>query len=252
MSQSDAPAYRLNGEGGESLIVGAYDETDATQSLAQQLQKQVEPTPDPDSDAEDDMGTGGVVRRSNEFRARLTPAMLESIALAGMELSKAIERRARDLYRNKFPLLQPAFESICRDCQIQYDEPVDECPKCGGETDEPDPAQKADAKAFFRRVNKEGQSLSELYQELAKDAGRLGGWVHIVRHNYGVLAGETMADAVELVRADPKRLKPVVDDHAALLRERGAAAEAAAAERDEDDEEVDEDLEARLEALGYK
>ena len=46
------------------------------------------------------------------------------------------------------------------------------------------------------------------------------------------------------------RFAPVVDAHATLLRERGAAAEAAAAERDE--EEVDEDLEARLEALGYK
>jgi len=75
MSQSDAPTYRFNGEGGQSLIVGAYDDSDATQSLAQQLQKQVEPTPDPDSDSEDDMGTGGVIRRSNEFRARLTPAM---------------------------------------------------------------------------------------------------------------------------------------------------------------------------------
>ncbi|WP_424015642.1 sulfatase-like hydrolase/transferase [Halorubrum xinjiangense] len=46
------------------------------------------------------------------------------------------------------------------------------------------------------------------------------------------------------------RFAPVIDAHAELLRERGAAAEAAAAERGE--EEVDEDLEARLEALGYK
>jgi arylsulfatase A-like enzyme len=45
------------------------------------------------------------------------------------------------------------------------------------------------------------------------------------------------------------RFAPVVDAHAELLRERGAAA----AERAEDgDGEVDEDLEARLEALGYK
>ncbi len=85
-----------------------------------------------------------------------------------------------------------------------------ECPKCGGETDDPDPAQKAEAKAFFRRVNKEGQSLSELYQELAKDAGRLGGWVHIVRYNYGNPFGVLMKEPVELKRADPKRLKPVV------------------------------------------
>ncbi|TKX59485.1 sulfatase [Halorubrum sp. SS7] len=49
-----------------------------------------------------------------------------------------------------------------------------------------------------------------------------------------------------------ERFAPVVDAHAELLRERGAAAAAAAAERGEDEEEVDEDLEARLEALGYK
>ncbi|RLM63837.1 sulfatase [Halorubrum sp. Atlit-8R] len=48
------------------------------------------------------------------------------------------------------------------------------------------------------------------------------------------------------------RFAPVVDAHAELLRERGAAAAAAAAERGEDEGEVDEDLEARLEALGYK
>jgi len=46
------------------------------------------------------------------------------------------------------------------------------------------------------------------------------------------------------------RFAPIVDAHAELLRERGDAAEAAAAERGDD--EVDEDLEARLEALGYK
>ncbi|VTT85933.1 Choline-sulfatase [Halorubrum sp. DM2] len=57
-------------------------------------------------------------------------------------------------------------------------------------------------------------------------------------------------DPDERAQAVIDRLKPVVDDHAELLRERGAAA---AAERGEDgDDEVDEDLEARLEALGYK
>ncbi|WP_096395869.1 sulfatase-like hydrolase/transferase [Halorubrum trapanicum] len=56
-------------------------------------------------------------------------------------------------------------------------------------------------------------------------------------------------DPDEEAQAVIDRLAPVVDAHAELLRERGAAAEAAAAERGE--EEVDEDLEARLEALGY-
>ena len=60
-------------------------------------------------------------------------------------------------------------------------------------------------------------------------------------------------DPDEEAQAVIDRFAPVVDAHAELLRERGAAAEAAAAERGEDgDDEVDEDLEARLEALGYK
>ncbi|SFR57167.1 MULTISPECIES: sulfatase-like hydrolase/transferase [Halorubrum] len=50
-------------------------------------------------------------------------------------------------------------------------------------------------------------------------------------------------------RAVIDRLAPVVDDHAKLLRERGAAAAERGAATDD---EVDEDLEARLEALGYK
>ncbi|QAU11523.1 sulfatase [Halorubrum sp. BOL3-1] len=57
-------------------------------------------------------------------------------------------------------------------------------------------------------------------------------------------------DPDERERSVIDRFAPIVDAHAELLRERGAAAEAAA-ERDGDDE-VDEDLEARLEALGYK
>ncbi|TKX73901.1 sulfatase [Halorubrum sp. GN11_10-6_MGM] len=60
-------------------------------------------------------------------------------------------------------------------------------------------------------------------------------------------------DPDEEAQAVIDRFAPVVDAHAELLRERGAAAEAAAAERGEDGgDEVDEDLEARLEALGYK
>jgi len=57
------------------------------------------------------------------------------------------------------------------------------------------------------------------------------------------------ADPDERAQAVIDRLKPVIDAHAELLRERGAAA---AKRGEDDDDEVDEDLEARLEALGYK
>lgn len=194
----------------DALFVMGYDEGDAYESLAQQLTRQVEPTPEttPDDDHED----GGIIQRSNAFRSQLGPVMLESVALAGMEIAKANERRARDLYRNKFPLLVPAFARVCRDCELTFDdEDVTACPECGDPTDTPDANQRSDAQDFFAEVNKEGQSLGELYQSLAKDAGRLGGWLHIVRYNYGVLNGAVQQTPVELVRADPKRVKPVVD-----------------------------------------
>jgi len=53
-------------------------------------------------------------------------------------------------------------------------------------------------------------------------------------------------DPDETERAVVDRLAPVVAAHADLLRERGAASAATG------DDEVDADLEARLEALGYR
>lgn len=213
MSKQNGTAPRHPNTTGETgLFVMGYDEGDAYGSLAKQLTKQVEPTPETAPDRGDE--TGGIIRRSNEFRSQLGPVMLESVGLGGMEIAKANERRARDLYRNKFPLLVPAFERVCRNCELTFDEgDVHECPRCGEDTEPPDEEQRAWASDFFGRVNKEGQSLGELYQSLAKDGGRLGGWVHIVRYNYGILNGAVMQEPRELKRADPKRLKPVVDEH---------------------------------------
>lgn len=210
-------AVAADSDGTSGLVVMPYDEGDAVASLAQQLHRQVEPTPETGSSDEDESGTGGVIRRSNEFRSQLGPTMLESIALSGMEISKAIERRARDLYRNKFPLLTPAFKRKCEDCGAEFDDDVDSCDVCDS-TDlrEPDERQRVEARQLFNTVNKEGQSLQELYQSLARDAGRLGGWVHLVRYNYGVINGVVMQDPIELVRADPKRVKPVVDENGRL------------------------------------
>jgi hypothetical protein len=213
MSIPDALAAE---EGDDGLVIMSYDDENATASLAQQLHKQVEPTPDTSS-TDDDADPGGVIRRSNEFRSQRGPTMLESIALAGMEISKSVERRARDLYRNKFPLLVSAFEKKCEDCGAEYDEDVGECEVCEG-TDlrDPDKRQRVEARHFFEEVNKEGQSLQELYQSLSKDAGRLGGWIHLVRYRYAVVNGAVMQEPIELVRADQKRLKPVVDEDGRL------------------------------------
>jgi len=205
----------ISNEASESagIVVMPYDDSHAQASLAQQLQRQVEPTPDSKTTEEEEAGAGGVISRTNEFRSALGPTMLESIALAGMELSKSVERRARDLYRNKFPLLTSRFEKKCNDCGTEFDtDEIEQCDVCGSvDLREPDAKQRTEARQFFREVNKEGQSLQELYQSLAHDGGRLGGWVHLVRHNYGVLNGEVVSEPQELVRADPKRIKPVVD-----------------------------------------
>jgi len=206
-------AEHPNNSDTEAMLILGYDEGDAYASLAQQLTQQVEPTPEtePDDDRAEDQG--GVIRRSNEFRSQLGPIMLESVGLAGMEIAKANERRARDLYRNKFPLLIPAFESKCPECGLEYDDPdIEACPECEVETVPPNDSERAWATEFFAEVNKEGQSLGELYQSLAKDAGRQGGWTHIVRYNYGVVNGAVMQKPIELVRADAKRIKPVVDE----------------------------------------
>lgn len=213
---STTPIQRaIRNEGDDGLVILPYDDSHAIGSLAQQLHRQVEPTPDSATSDEEDAGPGGVIRRTNEFRSSLGPTMLESVALAGMELSKAIERRSRDLYRNQFPIIAPRFEKLCRDCGTEYDdEDVTECEVCGSDDlRTPDKQQRTDAHQFFKHVNKEGQSLQELYQSLDNDAGRLGGWVHLVRYNYGVLNGAVMQEPTELVRADPKRVKPVVDEN---------------------------------------
>jgi len=60
------------------------------------------------------------------------------------------------------------------------------------------------------------------------------------------------ADPSDEALAVVERFAPIAADHVAALREVQADAEAAAERGDGEDEEVDEDLEARLEALGYR
>lgn len=217
-TESDSPianALRIDGQGdGEAAYLLPYTETLARESALQGLSKKVEPTPDPAPDADEQTDrAGGIVSRANEFRSQLGPIALESLALHGMELSKAIGRRSDELYRNEFPRLVPAFTRKCEDCGAEFDREADVCEECGAPTREPSPRQKTEAEAFFDSVNKEDQSLTELYKFLARDGGRLGVWLHVVTKRYAVLRGEVFEEPVELVRGDPKRIKPVVDEN---------------------------------------
>jgi len=155
---------------------------------------------------------GGVVRRANQFVSRINASQMELMAVRGEELRNAIRTRAGELYRNRFPHLRPAFGKKCEECGLEHEGEPGECDSCGsGDLRDPSVAQRREAEDFFRRVNREGQSLRGLYEFLAEDGGRLGVWVHLVRHRYGVIDGEVIEEPFELVRADPKRVKPVVD-----------------------------------------
>ncbi|QCC57355.1 hypothetical protein [Natrinema thermotolerans] len=195
--------------GEDAFIHPQYSKRLAKQSALAGLSTQTEPTPDPSGDKEHEVG--GIVRRANEFRTNLGPVALESIGLHGMEISKAIKQRADELYRNQFPRFEPRFTRKCTDCGCEYDEEIERCDECNAPTREPSQQQRTDAEEFFRSVNREGQSLRELYKFLARDAGRLGVWVHVVKKTYGVINGEVIERIDELVRADSKRIKPVVD-----------------------------------------
>ncbi|GGO03540.1 hypothetical protein [Haloarcula pellucida] len=217
-------------DGDGAVFVLPYDENLARESALSNLNARTDPepdstTPDPVSDEEED---GGVIKRANEYMSSVGSVALEAIGLHGMEISKANAKRAGELYRNKFPLLTPRFTRQCSECGAEFDEEVDVCEHCDStDLHEPSPKQRTRAKQFFREVNREGQSLRQLYKFLARDAGRLGIWLHVVKKSYTYwdkpsveIGGETVVESgevhenpLELVRGDPKRIKPVVNEH---------------------------------------
>jgi len=231
MSTQTPPAVSIDDPNGDgAYLVMPYTEQLAKQSALKGVSARTDPepdttTPDPVSDEVED---GGVIKRANEYMASLNPVALEAVGLHGMEISKANARRASELYRNKFPLLTPRYTQKCSDCGAEFDEEVDVCEFCGSDDlEEPSAKQRTRAKQFFQSVNKEGQSLRQLYRFLARDGGRLGVWTHIIKKRYTywdkptveiggetvIRRGEVHEHAQELVRADPKRVKPVVDEN---------------------------------------
>jgi len=229
-THSQTPTVRIDDPNGDgAYVVMPYTEDLAQQSALSGISARTDP--EPDSTTEDPVTgeeeDGGVVNRANEYMSSLGPVALEAIGLHGMEISKANAKRAGELYRNKFPVLKPRYVRKCEDCGAEFDEEVDVCEYCDSTALwEPSAKQRTQAERFFQEVNREGQSLRQLYKFLSRDAGRLGGWVHIVKKHYTYwdrptlkVASETVVERgdiyerpVELVRGDPKRIKPVVDE----------------------------------------
>jgi len=231
MAMSIANGTRVTDDGdGGAVYMFPYNEQLAKQSALSGVSARTDPEPDASTadPVTGDEEEGGVVKRANEFMSSVGPVALEAIGLQGMEIAKANAKRAGELYRNKFPLLHPRYTRKCAECGAEFDEEVDVCEFCDGtDLQEPSPKQRTRAERFFQEVNREGQSLRQLYKYLARDGGRLGVWLHVVTKTYTywdkptltigneaiIEHGEVYEQARELVRGDPKRIKPVVDEN---------------------------------------
>jgi len=230
MAKSEMGMHRTDLGDGSSLLSMPYDEGLMQKAVKQPLEDRTE-TPDPDSaDGARSAGggEGGPIRRFNDVFTDIGSTYLEALGMDGFEVSKSIQTRRDELFRNKFPLVVPRFTVKCEDCGAEYDEDKAYCDNCAsGDLRQPDPSQKREAHRLFESVNKEGQSLRELWKMLEDDHGRLGVAALVIKYDYVVAGGDETVlgrpimeegeiirkDVDELVRADPKRVVPVTDEN---------------------------------------
>ena len=244
---------------GRAILTMPYDEQLAQKAVQKGLARQTDnktdsdaerSTPDPTGEHQDGQASrgGGPIKRFNDVFTDLGSVQLEALGLDGFEISKAAAKRRNEMYRNEFPLLVPRFALRCEGCGAEFDEAVEACPTCtralarengvdvaanqtveeideafhAGDLRPPDPEQKRDGLQIAESVNKEGQSLRDLYRLLEDDQSRLGVSLHIVKWNYAVATGDSPAfsegdvlreSVDELIRGDPKRVVPVVDEN---------------------------------------
>ena len=206
-------------------------------------------TPDPEPEDGIRSNNGGPVRRFNDVFTDLGSVQLEALGLDGYEVSNATATLRDEMYRSSFPIIQQRFATKCvdEDCGAEYDREIAFCVQCarremmkdGVETPPtdpedipeeyqshrvrpPDPTEKRRAERLVESVNKEGQSLRELMKLEEDDQSRLGVSVMVVKKDYAVASGDTSVydrgeivyeGTDELVRGDPKRIVPVVDEN---------------------------------------
>ncbi|UTF55997.1 hypothetical protein [Natronosalvus rutilus] len=250
----DSPVMPLGQDGqGRSVLLMPYDEGLASEAVGKALNEQTDSdpeakTPDPTSEEENyDSRKGGPVRRFNDIFTSLGSVQIEALGLDGYEIAQATTVFRDETFLNNFPILIPRFTVKCEDddCGAEYDEEIAFCLECArremlrdgvssppadpadvpeGYRDHPvrhpDPAQKREAEREFESVNKEGQSLRDLYKLCEDDHNRLGVGLHVVKWRYVIAQGDVPTydpgdmiheEIDELVRGDPKRIVPVVD-----------------------------------------
>lgn len=253
-SSEESPVQRIGTDSqGRSVLLAPYNENLAQNAVQKGLDQQTDTdpersTPDPTGQDSTDNREGGPVRRFNDVFTDLGSVQLEALALDGYEIALATRKYRRELFRNEFPLLVPRFTMKCETCDAEFNEDLEACPECTrdfliqegidsnpprdldqideeyyqGQLRAPDPQQKREAERLFESVNKEGQSLRDLYKQCEDDHARIGVGMHIVKWNYAIATGDSSVfdpgqilyqDVDELVRADPKRVVPVVDEN---------------------------------------
>lgn len=240
---------------GRSVLLMPYNEDLASAAVGKSLHEQTDTdpegkTPDPTTEEESfDKRKGGPVRRFNDIFTSLGSVQLEALGLDGYEIAQATTVFRDEVFLNNFPILIPRFTVKCEseDCGAEYDEEVSFCIECARRemrqqgvtsppTDpadvpeefrehsirHPDPAQKREAERMFESVNKEGQSLRDLYKLCEDDHNRVGVGMHVVKWRYVIARGDLPpyepGDVIhrevdELLRGDPKRIVPVVDEN---------------------------------------
>ena len=216
-------------------------------------------TPEPDN-ADSDYSPGeGPIRRFNDIFTQLGSVQLEALGLDGHEVASASSTLRDEMYRSEFPLVHSRFVKKCtgEECGAEYDYDVPFCIECARnklkaegaeeipeEPEEypkavqaefpvrnPDPAEEREAKKLTESVNREGQSLRGLMKLAEDDQSRLGVSVIVARKQYAIAAADTpgfskgdviFSKTEELIRGDPKRVVPVVDENGRIGRWRWA------------------------------
>lgn len=237
-------------DGSAAFLIGTDSE-----AFAQRLQRAAngtghQPTETPTPEQEDgntdyrgQTDRGGPVTRFTNAFSPLSMGLLEAVGLAGHEIADAVQTRVNELYRTRFPVVEPVFERKCIECGIESEERVEACPECDGDVRPPDPEERRRAETLTESVNKEGQSLRDLAKACEFDQWFTGVPVIVIRYEYTIddpglvlravrkklspvfgdlyqaaddwALGEAIVDRepIELVKGDPKRIVPVVDEN---------------------------------------
>lgn len=183
---------RSDGSGIFSIHFSDEEMADSFRSKAVSLQTEPDNdgstmTPTGSDDAKRVSEDVGPVVRANDTMSHIGSVGMESISLTNFEISKSINRLADEVFREGFPILQPVV-------------------------DDPNDIEREHAQMLVRDVNTAQQSLHGLLKTVVQDHARLGTGLIVVRKDYTALDGALTSSTEELVRGDPKRIRPVTDE----------------------------------------